>query len=82
MHDGPVAFRLAGNASAHAGQCSAALDRDWLTAVVAVIRALSSRHAKASRLDRVLHRVINLVLHCAIARPSAGQLRFLPTRKW
>src|SRR5437868_1226356 len=72
VRDGLVALRLAGDASTDAGQRLAATLRDRLAAVVALLRALALRCQRAGAQDRVLHRVVDLVLNRAIARPSTG----------
>src|SRR5574338_116106 len=72
MDDRLVALRLAGDAGAHAGQRLAPLLRDRLAAIVAFLGALALRRQRAGAKDRILHRVLDLILNRAVARPSAG----------
>ena len=71
-HPPLVAFRLAGHAGAHAGEGAAAGFGDLLAAFGAFVAALAHGHAGAGREDGVLHRIVDLILHRAVARPAAG----------
>ena len=74
-----VARRLAGNAGADARKRLAPLLRDGLAAIVAFLGAFARRRQSTGAQDRILHRVVDLVLNRAIARPSTGHLlSFLP----
>jgi hypothetical protein len=63
MDNGLVAFRLAGDAGADAGQRIAPFLRDRLAAIVAFLRAFALRRQRPRAKDGVLHRVLDLVLN-------------------
>jgi hypothetical protein len=67
-----VAFGLASDAGANARERVAALLRDRLAAIVAFESAVALRRQGTGAKDRILHRVVDLVLNRAVARPSAG----------
>src|SRR4051794_26004383 len=67
-----VAFGLAGDAGADAGQGLAPLLGDELAAIVAFLGALARRRQSTGAQDRVLHRIVDLVLHRAVACPPAS----------
>src|SRR5687767_7210765 len=75
--DGLVALRLAGDAGAHPGERLAALRRNRLAAIVAFLGTLPLGGERTGAKDRVLHRVVDLVLDRAVASPSAGHIVFL-----
>src|SRR5215207_445440 len=77
MSDRLVALGLAGDAGADARQRLAPLLRDRLAAIVAFLGALALRRQRTRAKDRVLHRVVDLVLNRAIARPSASHVQLL-----
>jgi hypothetical protein len=72
MNDGLVSFRLASDTGANAGQRLAPLLRDRLSAIVAFHRAFALRRQRPSAKDRVLHRIVDLVLHRTVATPSTS----------
>ena len=78
MLDRLVAHRLAGDAGADAGQGRAAFLGDRLAAIVAFLGALALRGQRAGAQHGVLDRVVDLVLHRAVAGPSTGHFRSLP----
>jgi hypothetical protein len=67
-----VALALARDAPSHPGEDVAALLRDRLAAVVAMGGAFARRRFGAGALHGILHRVFDLVLHRAVARPAAS----------
>src|SRR3546814_1522080 len=69
-----VARRLAGDAGAAAGQGLAPRLRNPLAAILAIIGAFALGEAEARQFDGVGHRVVDLFLHGAVARPAIGQI--------
>ena len=74
MGDRFVAFRLAGDAGANAGHGLATFRGDGLAAIVAFLCGLAGGQALPGRGDGILHRVVDLVLNRAVARPTAGHV--------
>src|SRR4051794_17717177 len=74
MGDRLIAQGLAGDAGAHPGQGVAPFLGDRFAAIVAFFGAVARRRQRAGAQDRILHRIVDLVLHRAIARPSAGHV--------
>src|SRR6478736_9859848 len=68
---------LTRNACTHAGQGLAARRGDRLAAFVAELRAFAGGHVGPRGEHRVLHRVVDLVLHRAVARPASGHFAIL-----
>ena len=80
MYDKPVTFGLTGYASPDSGKGFASLIRNRLAAIVAFLGAFAMRSKRAGTKDRVLHRIVDLVLNRAVARPSTGhEPSFLPS---
>src|SRR3546814_5726651 len=75
-----VARRLAGDAGAAAGQGLAPRLRNPLAAILAIIGAFALGEAEARQFDGVGHRVVDLFLHGAVARPAIGHRSASPDR--
>src|SRR5690606_24686666 len=76
-----VAGALAGDAGAHSGERAAPRLGNALAAIVAMLGALPERRFGPGAQHRVLDRVIDLVLHRAVARPAAcHRVNLLPLR--
>src|SRR4051812_2463509 len=67
-----VAHRLAGDTGAYSGQRFAPLLRDRLAAIIAFLRTLAVGRQCAGAENGLLHRILDLLLDRAVARPSAG----------
>jgi len=67
-----VAFRLARDAGADARDGLAALLGNRLAAVIAFLCALALWSQRTGTKDRILHRIVDLVLNRAVARPTSG----------
>ena len=71
-HHRRVAHRLTRHAGPRAGQGKAPALGNALAAVLAIIGTFTGRHPRAGAEHGVLDRVVNLVLHRPIGRPTAG----------
>jgi len=78
MDDGFIALRLASNAGAYTRQYFAPPSWDGFPAVFAALKPLTNGNPGACAADRVGNRVVNLILHRAIARPSTGHTSPIP----
>lgn len=67
-----VPLRLTGDAGANTRKCRAAFFGDWLAAVIAIFRARSSGDPRTGTGYRILYAVVDLILYCPIASPTAG----------
>src|SRR5918997_6861229 len=67
-----IAFRLALDAGPDAGHRLPPALGDGRAAIVAFAGAFAARHAEPGQLDRVLDRVVDLILHRAVPRPAAS----------
>jgi hypothetical protein len=76
VDDSFVALALAGYAGARARQGLTPTGWDSLATILAMAKASTGWHPCTGAADRVAYRVINLILHRAIARPSTGHIRF------
>ena len=65
--------RLANNTCANARQHLPSALSDRLAAIVTMFGARADRHIRPSTKQRVLNRVVDLVLHRTIARPATSQ---------
>jgi hypothetical protein len=80
MNDLPVALGLACDACAHARERLAPLSGYRFAAIVTVLGALSFGRQRPSAKERILHRIVDLVLNRTVTSPSAGHVR-LPFRQ-
>jgi hypothetical protein len=71
-HDCRVARRLTGYAGPRAGQSKTPALRNPLAAILAIVGTFARRHPCAGAEHGILHRIVDLILHRAIARPTAG----------
>lgn len=77
VNHGFIALPLTDHAGTHTRQCLAPTSGDGLATIFAMLKAFTSGHPRASPADCVAYCIINLILHRAIARPSAGHINFL-----
>ena len=66
-----ILARLAGNAGARAGQGAATSLGNFFTAECTVRFACTRRHAGSRKVHRFGDRVVDLILHGTVARPTA-----------
>ncbi|VWX54231.1 hypothetical protein NOVOSPHI9U_60137 [Novosphingobium sp. 9U] len=72
VDDRLVAFALTGDAGPHARQCFPSALWDAFAAILAVFQPVSARKPCTCAPDGIGDRVVDLILYCPIARPSAG----------
>jgi hypothetical protein len=77
MNDGLVPLGRAGDAGADAGKCFTPFSRYRLSAIVAFLGAFAARRQRSGAKDGVLHGIVDLVLNCSVASPTARHYRIL-----
>jgi hypothetical protein len=69
-----IVLRLASDASYGARQSTTAGFRDLFAALAAMIIAIARRHSLSRKLYGICDRIVDLILHSAVTRPSTGHL--------